>query len=282
MRSVLASRASWPDDGDCGHQLSTQEANRRYYAKRACDYDQTEECFVLERYRLRLRRLLKLAIANAQSHDRVLDACGGSGYASLELAAMGVVPVTVDISTEMLRVYESKALAAGLKSRIEVGEIGDFLSKNSRAWDVIVFSSALHHLDDYRAVLAVAGNRLTEGGVVVTVFDPVASGRLTHFVRYADYLLWLAIRHPRTFARRLGLRVRHPVDGAISVGRLAERHALSGIDDVALAGHLEEKGLEILLHERTFDARLSVVRGLLRLLSRPTGFSLIVRRRAVG
>jgi ubiquinone/menaquinone biosynthesis C-methylase UbiE len=258
--------------------LSAAEANRRYYAERAAEYDDTEECVTLERHRNRLRRVLSTAVAAAPSGDRVLDACGGSGYASLELGAMGLDVVTVDVSPDMLAIYERKASAAGLTATVEIGEIASFLSVSRDRWDLVVFSSALHHLDDYRAVLDAVRERLAPGGVIATVFDPIAGGKLVQVIRYADYLLWLAVTQPRAFLGRLGHRAAQAGASSDSVGRIAERHALTGIDDIALAGHFEAGGMEIILHERSYEARFAAMRGLLRLLARPTAFAFVVRR----
>jgi len=269
------------EDGlDARPRLSAAEANRRYYASRAADYDRSEECVTLERHRNRLRRVLGTAIAATAAHDRVLDACGGSGYASLELGSMGLEVTTVDISPDMLEVYEASASTAGLTSTTRVGEIGSFLSESAEQWDLVVFSSALHHLDDYQAVLDAACQHLAEGGVIATVFDPIASGKLVKLIRYIDYLLWLAARQPRTFVRRLGRRAARPSASSPSIGRMAERHALTGIDDLALARHLREHGMEVILHERSYEARFSPMRVLLRLLARPTAFAFVVRRTA--
>jgi ubiquinone/menaquinone biosynthesis C-methylase UbiE len=270
--------SSPPSDGRAGQTLSAAEANRRYYASRAAEYDQTEECVTLERHRNHLRRVLGTAIAAAAAHDRVLDACGGSGYASLELGSMGLEVVTVDISPDMLRVYEANASAVGLTSTTLVGEIRSYLAESTEKWDVVVFSSALHHLDDYQGVLDVACQRLTAGGVIATIFDPIASGTLVKLIRYIDYLLWLAVGQPRTFLRRLGRRAGQPGASSMTVGRMAERHALTGIDDIALATRLEEKGMEIILHERSYEARLWAIRMLLQALGRPTAFAFVVRR----
>ena len=258
--------------------MNAAEANRRYYASRAADYDQTEECVIHERGQRRLRDVLSAAIASACGHEHILDACGGSGYASLELAAIGLHPLTVDISAEMLELYCAKAAAAGLPARAEVGEIGSFLAECVQSWDLIVFSSALHHLDDYRAVLLAACERLNEGGVVATVFDPTLPRPLGRLIRYVDYLLWLALRERATFVRRLRDRASRRNAGAPSVGRMAERHALSGIDDRALAECLEEGGLELILHKREFEAHFLLTRVMLRLLRQPSAFSFVLRR----
>jgi ubiquinone/menaquinone biosynthesis C-methylase UbiE len=278
MRSSFSQEAGDALGGGPGGRLSVAEANRRYYASRAADYDQSEECVTLERHQNRLRRVLDTAIASATAHDRVLDACGGSGYVSLQLGSMGVEVVTVDISPDMLEVYKRKAAAAGLSSTTQVGEIGSFLSESTQKWDVVVFSSALHHLDDYQAVLDAVCDRLAEGGVIATVFDPISSGRLVQAIRYIDYLVWLAVRQPLVFLRRLGQRAARSSATAPSIGRLAEVHALAGIDDIALARRFEENGLEIVLHERSYEARFSTMRGVLRLLASPTAFAFVVRR----
>jgi ubiquinone/menaquinone biosynthesis C-methylase UbiE len=259
-------------------ELSAADANRRYYATRAGDYDQTEECVTLERHRRRLRRILDVALASVRHPERILDACGGSGHASLELWSMGVTPMTVDISPEMLELYTRKALAAGYVAKTEVCEIGSFLAKTSDEWDLIVFSSALHHLDDYRSVLLAASGRLAPGGVIATVFDPISLGRLGQVCRYIDYLLWVALTQPLTFVDRLRRQVARPATSTAQVGRIAERHALSGIDDIALARRLEDSGLEVLLHERGFEARFLPVRMALRLLTQPSTFSFVFRR----
>jgi len=184
----------------------------------------------------------------------------------------------VDISPNMLAIYERKASAAGLTATAEVGEIASFLSRSRDPWDLVVFSSALHHLDDYRGVLDAVLERLAPGGVIATVFDPIAAGKLAQVIRYVDYLLWLAVTRPRTFLGRLGHRAARAGASSDSVGRVAERHALTGIDDTALAKHFEDSGLEVILHERSYEARFAAMRGLLRLLARPTGFAFVVRR----
>jgi SAM-dependent methyltransferase len=193
---------------------------------------------------------------------------------------MGVDVVTVDVSPEMLELYKRKASAAGLRSTTQVGEIGSFLSTSTEEWDLVVFSSALHHLDDYRAILDAVCGRLAEGGVIATVFDPISLGKLVQAIRYIDYLGWLAVRQPLSFLRKLGQRAARPSVGSTSIGRLAERHALTGIDDTALARHFEANGLEIVLHERSYEARFAAMRGVLRLLASPTAFAFVVRRTA--
>ena len=62
------------------------------------------------------------------------------------------------------------------------------------------------------------------------------------------------------------------------MGRLAERHAYLGIADQELAAQMSGQGIEILEHARTYDARYLLVRLALRAISRPSTFSLLLRR----
>jgi len=64
----------------------------------------------------------------------------------------------------------------GTRRRQRVAEIQGFLQDDDRRWNLVVFSSALHHLEDYRAVLALAVRRLAPGGVLATILIRSPSG----------------------------------------------------------------------------------------------------------
>ncbi len=119
------------------------EANRLFYAERAETYDATEACVVDPRQQARLQHILERAVALVPEHPRALDACGGSGNASLALAALGARPVTVDVSPEMLALYERKARAAGFEPDARLDIVERFLERDPSTWELIVFSSAL-------------------------------------------------------------------------------------------------------------------------------------------
>jgi SAM-dependent methyltransferase len=256
--------------------LSTAEANRRFYAELAETYDATESCVVAPRQRARLRALLERALALAPPDPRVLDACGGSGNASLLLLELGAKPVTVDVSEEMLAIYRRKAEAAGYEPDTRLGEIEEFLGADGSEWDVVVFSSALHHLEDPVAVVELAAGRIAPGGVLVSIFDPTRTGRAGRIVRRVDYGLHVALHTPSRLPR-LVVR-RGSGQGADPVGAQAERHADAGIDDVALAERLRALGFEV-THERGYEMRYGVTRLGVRLLRAPSTFTLLAVRR---
>jgi ubiquinone/menaquinone biosynthesis C-methylase UbiE len=262
--------------------MSAAEANRRLYAGIASVYDQSEECVTDARLRARSHAALARACAELERRRplQVLDACGGSGNVSLMLFEMGIPPVTVDISPEMLSIYEAKARRQGLEPECITAEIDAFLRSDPRAWDLIVFSSALHHLDDVDAVVDHALARIRPGGILLTLFDPTRVSRLGQRLRRIDYLLHVIVRTPQRLpvlcTRRLLGRC-SKVDEQREIGVLAERHALVGIDDIALAQRLEATGNTIIEHRRYFEGRFALTRRLFQSLGMASAFELMVQ-----
>lgn len=264
--------------------MTTAEANRRFYAEIADDYDQHEDCVVDERLRASLREVLALArAAIGRPRIEALDACGGSGNASLMLLEAGIRPVTVDVSPEMLALFERKAAAAGHQAQTVVAEIDGYLAAAPERWDLIVFSSALHHLDDPAAVLVQAVGALRPGGCIVSAFDPRVLSRPGRLLRKLDYALHLLVHRPRDAVAVVARRRRRgtaAVPADPHVGALAERHAMTGIDDDALVAAAVAAGCRVVAHPRRYGARFAVTRLLYRLMREPTSFSLVLQRAA--
>ncbi len=267
------------DDVDA---LSTAEANRRLYAQIAASYDATEECVTDSRFRGQLLAALRRASAELP-RDRpldVLDACGGSGNASLLLFEMGIRPVTVDISPEMLSIFEKQALLRGHQPEYVTAEIRDFFESSARRWDLITFSSALHHLDDVEAVVETALAHLRPGGILLTMFDPTRVTWTGQRLRRIDYLLHIIVRTPGRLPGLFRSRLapgRSSVDELREMGIVAERHSLVGIDDLALARRLEASGNTVLEHARYFEGRFAFTGWIFRALGSPSSFHLMVR-----
>jgi 2-polyprenyl-3-methyl-5-hydroxy-6-metoxy-1,4-benzoquinol methylase len=265
--------------------LTAAEANRRFFARFARTYNETEECVVDSRLQQQLTELLAAAVSALSPGARVLDACGGSGNASLALQALGVVPTTVDVSPEMLSLYEQAARLRGFEPRIEVAEIDDFLNADAREWDLVVFSSALHHLEDYEHTIELAAARLSAGGMLLTIFDPTRAGSLARRLRRAEYVAHVMVRSPRRVPSLVVRRMRRRRLGGTddsSLGTEAELHALSGINDLALLELFGRLGLEVVVHQRRCEARFGVTRTMLRALRCPSSFSFLVRKGRPG
>lgn len=269
-----------------GH-VTAAEANRLLYTDLAESYDRREACVVDPRHRRRLLEALDEALRVVSDAPEVLDACGGSGNVSAILSGSGIVPAVVDVSSEMLAQWISRAQGMGLAPETHVAPIESFLRDDRRCWDLIAFSSALHHLEHPAEVLALAATRLKEGGAILTIYDPTLATRMLRLLRMVDWIGYLLLHQPREFlivGRRWFKRRRDRAarnDGS-HIGRLAERHALGGIDDRALRGTLQDAGLDIVVHERCYEARLLIVRVLLRLLRRPSSFRFLAQRPAAS
>ena len=268
-----------------GEAMSVAEANQRFYRANAAEYEASEPCLNDARLRVKMTALLAHALdAVAIENPAALDACGGTGNVSTELVHHGIRPVVVDVSPDMTEIWAEKARTLGLEDpEIHVQPIDEFLRRDERNWDLVTFSSALHHLENYLEVLGLVRSRLARGGVLVTIFDPTVATPFLRRLRRADYALWLMLRHPLAFAHAIG-RVLGRDTGLRRrdddyVGRLAERYAVEGVDDVAIVALFGSAQFEVLRHERGYEARLRPIRWFLRRRCMPTSFSLLIRRR---
>ena len=242
------------------------EANRRFYADLAPVYDETEHCINCRAQRDRLRRLLDAALELAPPAPSTLDACGGSGNAAELLADRGLRPVVVDVSAEMLARWRAKAAERGLDPEVHVSEIDAFLRSDQRDWDLIVFSSALHHLEDYREVLALAAERLSPSGLIATSYDPIRTSAPVRLIMRLDWILWELFTQPGKALKLIGERLRRgrAAEAGPTIAQLAERHDSAGIDDVALAAAMAAAGVEVVRHDREAEARIGPIRFLLK------------------
>lgn len=272
------------------------EANRRYYAATAALYDASETCVTDPAAQAGLERDLDRALAllgRPPADVAALDACGGSGNVSLKLLRRGVRVTVADISPELLAILRRKAEAAGLAPEIHCGELAEFLRRPGPAFDLITFSSALHHLQDIEGVLRLAFARLAPGGLVFTTHDPTALARqrpLTRALLRAEYFAFKVFCQPADLPAAIGRKLRRalgrrpePSPGQIAeeqLGVLAEYHVARGIDDLALVERLRAAGFEVVAHERLAGARFAPVRAVVRRLGDATAFKLLLRRPA--
>lgn len=267
--------------------VTAAEANRLLYSDLAESYDRSEACVIDPRHRRRLLEALDEALRVVPQAAAVLDACGGSGNVSAGLSRNAIVPVVVDVSSEMIDQWVSRAQRMGLSPETHVAPIEEFLRRDDRCWDLIAFSSALHHLERPAEVLALAATRLKDGGAILSIYDPTLATRTLRLLRMVDWVGYLLLHQPREFLV-VGRRwLRRRLNGTAAsdgphIGRLAERHALGGIDDLRLRRTFQSAGLDIIVHERCYEARLLPVRILLRLLHTPSSFRFLAQRPSRG
>lgn len=267
------------------------EANRRFYARIADLYDRTESCVAdpaaQDELESDLDRIIR-HLGRPPAELKALDACGGSGNVALKLLARGLDVTVADISSDLLAIFHRKAATAGYQPRSHCGEIAEFLRQNPGSFDLIVFSSALHHLQDIDHVLGNAFNSLRPGGALFTLHDPTArsqQGRLTPWLLRLEYVAFKILCQPgdvpaagwrrikRTFRRE-----DRPQLAEENLGVLAEFHARDGIDDLALVDRLKAVGFQVVEHQRLHGARFALVRRVLTRVGQPTGFKLVLQR----
>jgi ubiquinone/menaquinone biosynthesis C-methylase UbiE len=135
----------------------------------------------------------------------VLDVGCGTGNLTLKFLRRGYRVKAVDLSPEMLHELRSKVSPSD-SERLEIieGDVEEILSATEvhETYDIMAFSSVLHHLPDYSSVLARAFLQLRPGGVLYVCHEPLPrmgtgthegpSALLAKMVRHVDDLYILA------------------------------------------------------------------------------------------
>jgi 2-polyprenyl-3-methyl-5-hydroxy-6-metoxy-1,4-benzoquinol methylase len=272
------------------------EANRSYYTQLAVLYDRTEgsvvdphEQAVLE---TELDRALTLLGKNT-AEVRALDACGGSGSVALKLLRRGAKITLADISPDLIKIFQGKCQTLGYKPETVCTEIADFLSDPRQTFDLIVFSSALHHLENIEGVLTLAFERLAPHGLLLTLFDPTDRSQLhmmTRVIQRVDYYAFKMLHQSADLPKAIGRRLRRIVAGSSAgkkasvaldsstAGMLAEYHIEKGIDDKRLVSVLCEVGFEVVEHERYAGGRTDWMRNTTKAFGDATTFKLVLRK----
>ncbi len=275
------------------------EANREYYAKSAQLYDASETCVTNLEIQKQLENDLEQIIAMlklAPETLHALDACGGTGNVALKLLRRGLNVTISDISETQLAIFQQKCIAENFTTQTLNGEIATLLTNDSTCYDLIVFSSALHHLENISGVLRLAFERLKPGGLLFTVFDPTITSnhhKVTKLVLSGDYLLFKVLDQtsdlPFAIVRRLRRTLEslfHPTSTSKhaltlneeTLGVLAEYHVDRGIDDFALVEQLKQTGFEVVWHLRYPGGRYRLTRWIVGLFKDATQFKLLLRK----
>ena len=273
------------------------EANRVFYAQNAATYDSSETCVTDRKGQEALERDLDRVLEAAgkqPSQLKALDACGGSGNISLKLLRRGVNVTLADISAELQGIFQRKCAERGYTPTVVCTEIGSFLTSSAEPFDLIVFSSALHHLENIDEVLKLAHARLTPGGLLFSIFDPTPNSakslvsRIALRVEYFCFKLFCQTSDlPGAFGRRFrrflsgakaGDKSNVALDGS-TAGVLAEYHIEKGIDDLALVERMRKVGFDVVFHDRLAGTRYGLTAAVIRRMGDVTTFKLLLRRR---
>ncbi len=198
-------------------------------------------------------------------------------------------------SPELQGIFQAKCRGLGLQPQTVCSEIGDFFAQTEKKFDLIIFSSALHHLENIDEVLALAFGRLNTNGLLFTIFDPTSKQGLSIISKIllrTEYYAFKIFCQTSDLPKAVGRRLSRILSGSkaadkshveinnATVGMLAEYHVDSGIDDVALTHRLQKVGYEVVWHERMAGARFAVTRHILNWWGDVTSFKLLLRKPA--
>jgi SAM-dependent methyltransferase len=268
---------------------SVIQANIDFYKDVASTYDSYESC-AFDRF---LQGMLDEDLDRIAPHFighrnkiRCLDCGGGTGNLTLKLLQRGWQVTVVDISTDMLRLSEAKIRDAGFSAVLLNDSVEHFLTATGETFDLVAFSSVLHHLFSPGTIIEQVSARIVSGGYFYSNFDPVMPHhpRWTRCFSNADTLIAKALYDPADICPGIRRRLRkllaptgprgRPV---ASAGDMAEYHARSGLDDTAIVELLRVSGFDV-QHKRYPAARTRLMRSLSRHLRACMNFRILARK----
>src|ERR1700756_5256092 len=103
-----------------------------------------------------------------------LECGGGTGNLTLKMCKRGWIVTVVDVSEKMLSLLQEKARAQGYSPTLIHGSIEAHLETTHEPYDLVAFSSVLHHLYSYESVVERSLKSLCPGGVFYSNWDPLA------------------------------------------------------------------------------------------------------------
>jgi SAM-dependent methyltransferase len=219
-----------------------------------------------------------------------LECGGGTGNLTLKMCARGWQVTVVDVSDKMLGLLEEKARAGGYSPTLIHTPIESFLDTTSEVYDLVAFSSVLHHLYSYISVVGQVVSRVRAAGFFYSNYDPVVPRHpfWTHTFASLDIAVGKVLFDPADVLPGIGRRMRKlfsPRDplfnrAVVSAGDIAEYHVPNGVDDDQIRQLLERSGFAIFEHKRFATGRAPVVRSLNERLRLLESFKIIARRGA--
>jgi SAM-dependent methyltransferase len=267
-------------------------ANRKFYHQIADKYEGYESCFI-DAY---LQRILEEDLSRIHSYLlsrgrtlSCLDCGGGTGNVALKMLARGWHVTVVDVSAEMLAILDEKARARRHSPTLIHSSLEHFLEyRTIDAYDLVAFSSVLHHLHSYLNTVECVTKLLRPGGIFYSNYDPVVPKNPLwwHVLDSLDIACAKLLLAPTDLLPGIGRRLRKlssrndPSFGrpVVSAADLAEFHARTGVDDEQVVRLLRTQGFSVLTHQRFLTGRTRAVRFLNERLRLLQSFKIIARR----
>ena len=258
------------------------DANRKVYTNIAATY---EDVVFTGDANNRLKILLSntIEILKETKHDILaLDACGGTGQASFLLNDLGCETHLVDLSSEMIANMKKRCSKNNIKIKTINSEINEFFIDNDIKYDLIVFSSALHHLRLPAKILILAMESLSKGGILLTISDPTIniqkkSFKLLSFLdRTFNHLLINPLVAFKLMFEKIYGNFSSKNGKEREQGWLSEFHTVYGINDEELIEELVQNKNYILFHKRYTAGYTWFFQKVYKIFKFGTSFSLLV------
>lgn len=194
-------------------------------------------------------------LASKLTHPvRAVDMCGGTGKAAFVLKSCNMeCDVTlVDVSDQMLEVARKKAAKEHLTGINIVNSDAFAFFDSDEEYDLIIFSSAIHHFKEPVKLLSTAAERLSANGMLLIIAEP---NRLVTSKRYKFVKFLMSNRGAKIIKLRMTLQSiftsrNNEIAAAEEEFDVAEYQAHLGIDDKKLVKDMVNTGLYPLVHFR--------------------------------
>jgi len=248
--------------------------NIEVHRKEAPLYDTLHsEIFNFYEQKRTINDIIFIAKQISKTKPRALDIGCGTGNLTLKFLERGFHVTGVDITREMIDVLRSKLRSKNQYDdslKLIECDIDTFISSETEKYDVIAFSSTLHHLPFYVETLYKCINLLNDGGIVYITHEPLPGVK--------QNLIWKMFAKIDSLLFYLILKLR-----GIKIPRISyiysDYHAQKGLDIDRIIENLIHEGCEILKFEK-YNVRKFGILSLIenKLNSSKTMFKLIARK----
>jgi len=212
----------------------------------------------------------------------VLELGAGNGLASTPWFERRAMLTAVDSSQLMLQDLARKAAPYGIKPKLIVDDVMNYLETTRDSFDIVTHVSMIHHVPDYLSLLARSSTTVRAGGCLITFQDPLRYDRLPKFHRFFDrasYFAWRAAQGNLKRGVKTRLRRLRGVYSPREVVDFDEYHVVrNGVDSEAIVKLLQESfdSVEVITYWSTYSRALQAFGERLRLKS---SFGILASRR---
>lgn len=210
---------------------------------------------------------------------KAVDMCGGAGKAAFIMKQYNPASeiYLVDLSEKMLDIARARMIKEGVgEIRIVQADAFSFL-ETAEQYDLMVFSSALHHFKDPIKLLDAAAERLSPQGIIITLAEPttIVTTRLFKMMTF----IFGHKAYKQAVVKRWVKNAFSPGDASADneLVDIAEYQAYKGFDDKTLANQLNSAGLHPLVHMR-YPAGEPFMLKIMPYIGLNWSFSLILRK----